>query len=317
MNIANCYNLVNGPLFSVEVIPPRNGQTLEDTILATIEPLLEFDLAYISVTHHAKNSLKSGTGPIARILQERYGIPVLAHLTCTDASVEDIENRLVEFRFLEIENILALRGDPPMDQGEFITHPNGHQYASSLIEQIVDMNNGNYLLRQGDIKRYHLPENATHKPGIPTSFSLGVACYPEGHSENPNKHDDLLWLKKKFDLGAEYGISQMFFDAQTFLAFEKEARQVGISHPLIPGIKPVTSYKELARLAKNNRFGISIPTDFLDEMEAHKDNREKMREIGIEYCVKQCNILIHASVPGIHFYSMNGKKNVSKVLQSL
>lgn len=301
MSIADLYKNADGPLFSIEVIPPRNGQTLEDTVLATLEPLVDFDIAYISVTHHAKNSLKSGTGPIARILKERYGIPVLAHLTCTDASIEDIENKLVEFRFLEIENVLALRGDPPMDRGGFVPHPGGHQYSSQLIEQMVKMNEGQYLRRSGQS----------------TNFDIAVACYPEGHSENPDAYDDLLRLKDKFDAGAQYAISQMFLDAQTFLEFERRAREIGIDAPIIPGIKPVTSYKGLVRLTANKRYGLTIPQDLFDRMEAHKDDKKAMREIGIEYCVEQCRTLIDAGVPGIHFYSMNGKRNVKRVLEEL
>lgn len=317
MSIADLYRNTEKTLFSIEVIPPRNGVTLEDTVLATLDPLVDFDLAFISVTHHAKNSLKAGTGTIAGILEARYGVPVLAHLTCTDSSVEDIENRLAELNFIKIHNVLALRGDPPTDQEKFEPHTNGHHFASQLVQQITAMNNGEYLLRPSDIRRFKLPDDATSRPGTQTEFSIAIACYPEGHSENPDAYDDLLRLKEKFDAGAAYAISQMFFDAQTFLDFERRAREIGIHQPLIPGIKPVTSYKVLVRLAENKRFGITIPQDLLDRMEAHQDDKKAMRKIGIEYCVEQCRTLIEAGVPGIHFYSMNGKRDVKSVLEEL
>ncbi len=316
MHIIDLYRRAQGSLFSVEVIPPRNGETLEDTILATLDPLVEFEFSFVSVTHHARNSLKSGTGPIARILEERYGIPALAHLTCTDATVEDIENRLVELSYLEIDNVLALRGDPPMDQGEFIPHPQGHQYASQLVAQIAAMNRGEYLLRPGDAHRYKIHTDAASRPGTPTTFSVAVACYPDGHAQNPDPDDDLRRFKEKVDAGADFAITQMFFGAKTYTDFVCRARETGIAVPIIAGIKPVTTYSGLIVL-ENPPFGVRVPEDLKREMGRWKDDKDTMRKIGIDYCVQQCKELIKAGAPGLHFYSMNGAKNAKGVLERI
>ncbi len=313
MHIIDLYREAQEPLFSIEVIPPRNGETIEDTIMTTLDALGELDLAFVSVTHHAKNSLKSGTGPIARILGERYGIPALAHLTCTDATIDDIENRLVELRYLGIDNVLALRGDPPMDQSDFIPPPQGHQYASQLVAQIAAMNRGEYLLRPGDARRYQLDEDAAFRPGTPTDFSVAVACYPDRHPENPDPYDDLLRFKEKVEAGADFAITQMFFGVQTYIDFVRRARGVGITVPIIAGVKPVTTYKGL-RLLEGARFGIHIPRELKQEMERWQDDKEATRKIGIDYCVQQCKELISAGVPGIHFYTMNKEKDVRDVM---
>lgn len=314
MHIIDLYRMAQEPLISVEVIPPRNGETLEDTVLATLDPLIDFGLAFVSVTHHTRNSLKSGTGPIARILEERYGIPALAHLTCTDATIEDIENKLVELRYLGIDNILALRGDPPMDRGEFIPNPHGYQYASQLVARISAMNRGEYLGRPQQSKHSLSAETTRSRRGRPTDFCIAVACYPEGHPKNSDIYGDLLRFKEKVGFGADFAITQMFFCREEYINFVRRAREVGIDIPIIAGVKPVTTYKGLCAL-EDSRFKVSVPDYFKEEMACWQDDKEATRRIGIDFCVQQCKELLDAGVPGIHFYSMNGTQNVKEILE--
>ncbi|MFK7953763.1 MAG: methylenetetrahydrofolate reductase [NAD(P)H] [Ekhidna sp.] len=307
MKVTEHINKADSTLFSLEIIPPKKGDSIRN-LFDQIDPLMEFKPPFIDVTYHReeyvykerenglleKKSIKKrpGTVGICAAIQNHYKIDAVPHIICGGFSKEETENALIDLNFLGIDNVLALRGDSIKSESQFVPEPDGNAYASDLVEQISGMNQGDYLDEELG--------NA-----IPTNFCIGVAGYPEKHFEAPNMNFDLEWLKKKVDLGAEYVVTQMFFDNQVYFKFVEDCKSIGINVPIIPGIKPIATHKHLTTLPKI--FKIDVPEALAQEVVKCKNN-EAVRELGIEWGIQQCRELVEAGVPLLHFYSM-GKSN--------
>jgi methylenetetrahydrofolate reductase (NADPH) len=304
------------PLFSVEVLPPLKGQNI-DSLFGTMDRLMEFEPAFVDVTYHreeyvyrdAGNGLlekrtvrkRPGTVGICAALKHRYTIDPVPHIICGGFSQEETENALIDLNFLGIDNVLVLRGDPIRSEGRFKPEPNGHSYASELLGQVVNMNGGKYLdpdLRNTDS----------------TNFCVGVAGYPEKHYEAPNLKTDLKYLKQKVDAGAEYVVTQMFFDNNAYLKFVDDCRAAGINVPIIPGLKPITSKRQLVSIPQN--FYVNMPEELVDSIEQAKD-KEEVEAIGVDWCIKQCKELMEHGAPVLHFYSMGRSKAVEQVARAI
>ncbi len=307
MKITEHIKKANKTLFSLEIIPPKKGESIKN-LYNQIDPLMEFKPPFIDVTYHReeyvykerenglleKKSIKKrpGTVGICSAIQNHYQIDAVPHIICGGFSKEETENALIDLNFLGIDNVLALRGDHIKSETEFKPEPDGNAYASSLVNQITNMNKGKYL-------------DEELQNTIPTNFCIGVAGYPEKHFEAPNINFDLKWLKKKVELGAEYIVTQMFFDNKAYFKFVEECRKINIKIPIIPGIKPLSTKKHITILPK--MFKIDIPHELEQEAVKCKNNQE-MEELGIEWGIQQCKELIDANVPVLHFYSMGKSK---------
>ncbi|MBC36032.1 MAG: methylenetetrahydrofolate reductase [NAD(P)H] [Bacteroidetes bacterium] len=298
-------------LFTFELLPPLKGNTIQ-TIYDAIDPLLEFEPSYINVTYHQSETVytekkgliekkivrkRPGTVAISTAIKNKYKITVVPHLICGGFTKEETEDALIELNFLGIHNILALRGDPPKGSRVFIPEENGHRYTNELIEQIMDLNKGSYLSE--DLKHNYA-----------TEFSVGVAGYPEKHIEAPNMDADLQNLKRKVDAGAEYIVTQLFFDNQRFFEFVDNCRKIGIDVPIIPGIKPLSTLNDIKMLPQT--FAIDLPHDLMKEASKCKTSKE-VRQIGIEWCTMQSKELKAAGVPGIHYYTLSQSDNIARI----
>lgn len=299
-------------LFSIEVLPPLKGRGMQD-IYQAIDPLLEFDPKFIDVTYHREEYVfkkrpdgllekravrkRPGTVGICAAIMNKYGIDAVPHIICGGFSREETENALIDLSFLGIDNVLVLRGDSIKSEGRFIPEPDGHAYAIDLLEQVVRMNNGQYLDEE--------------LQGVaPTGFCIGVAGYPEKHFEAPNLRTDLKYLKAKVDAGADFIVTQMFYDNRKYFEFVDACRSAGIEVPIIPGIKILTGKNQLNVLP--SVFHIDIPHDLEDAIAACK-SQEQVREAGIEWATTQCKELKAAGVPCIHFYTMGNSEPCRRV----
>jgi methylenetetrahydrofolate reductase (NADPH) len=303
----------NGTLVSFEILPPMKGKSIQ-SIYDTLDPLMEFKPPFINVTYHRaeyiykRNSQgtfekvvvrkRPGTVGICAAIVNRYKVDAVPHIVCGGFTIEDTEDALIDLAFLGINNILIIRGDPHKSDATFVPEPGGHIYAIDLLRQAVNMNKGIFL-----------EEDLTEVS--PTNFCMGVAGYPEKHYEAPNMKSDLMHLKEKVDAGAEYVITQMFFDNKKFFEFEKQCREMGITVPIIPGIKPITSRKQINTLPR--LFHVDIPDEFATEIEKTKTEAEA-KALGIEWCVQQCKELVKAHVPLLHFYTMSNPGPVKEVV---
>jgi methylenetetrahydrofolate reductase (NADPH) len=301
-------------LFSFELLPPLKGKDIRD-VFNNIEPLIEFDPQYINITVHREEvdykTLESGliepkvirkrpgTIAMAGAIKNKYGIDVVPHIVCGGFSKSETEYALIDLNFLDIHNLLVLRGDPLKSQKYFEQTVGGHAHAIDLIQQINDLNNGKYL---DDIK------NST-----PLSFSYGVAGYPEKHMEAPNMESDIYWLKQKVDAGASYVVTQMFFDNQRYYEFVQMAREAGINVPIIPGITPIRSKRQINVLPQV--FHISLPEELARELRKCKDNTEAY-ELGVEWATAQSKDLIKNNVPIIHYYTMGNSDNIKRICKA-
>ncbi|KUG09979.1 methylenetetrahydrofolate reductase [NAD(P)H] [Solirubrum puertoriconensis] len=303
-------------LFSFEVLPPRKGENIQ-TLFSNIEPLLEFKPPFIDVTYHREEYVyrqraagllekittrkRPGTVGICAAIKNRFDVDTVPHLICGGFSREETENALIDLHFLGIDNVLALRGDPIKSEPGFVAHPDGHAYACDLIGQVSAMNNGRYLdEEQSDTA-------ATH-------FCIGTAGYPEKHFEAPNLSTDLRYLKQKIDCGAEYIVTQMFFDNQKYFDFVEKCRQAGITVPIIPGLKPLTSKKQLTILPRT--FYLNLPEELAEAVAQCRDDAAA-REVGIDWCIQQSRELMAAGVPCLHYYSMGRAEAVRRVAAEL
>lgn len=302
--------------FSFEILPPLKGQNIQG-IFDSIEPLMEFDPPFIDVTYHreeyeykeAGNGLwekrtvrkRPGTVGICSAIQNRFKLDAIPHILCGGFTKEDTENFLIDLDFLGIDNVVALRGDAVKNETYFKPEPKGNKYASDLVTQISELNQGIYLDPE--------LENTSK-----TDFCVGVAGYPEKHMEAPNFDTDLKYLKQKIDNGAEYIVTQMFFDNSKFFAFVDKCRSIGIDVPIIPGLKPLATLSQLNLLPQ--RFKVDLPDDLVTEVLKAKDNAA-IREIGIEWCAQQSRELIEAGTPIVHYYSMGKSDNIRRTLCSL
>lgn len=303
-------------LFSIEILPPLKGENIK-TLYDNLDPLMEFKPPFIDVTYHREeyvykkkeNGLlekrstrkRPGTVGICAALQAHYQVDTVPHIICGGFSKEETENALIDLHFLGIDNVLALQGDAIKSEGRFAPDPDGHRYASELLGQIVAMNQGKFL--DEDL------ENAS-----PTNFCVGVAGYPEKHFAAPNLKVDLKYLKLKVDMGAEYIVTQMFFDNSKYFEFVRQCREAGISVPIIPGIKPITTKSQASVLP--TVFHIDIPEELSDEVERCKDNAA-VKQVGVEWAVRQSKELIKFGVPTLHFYSMGKSDPIYRIAKEL
>ncbi len=304
-------------LFSFEVLPPLKGKSIE-SLYQGIDPLMEFNPAFIDVTYHREEFIerprkdggydkistkkRPGTVAICAAIMNKYKIEAVPHLICGGFSKDETENALIDLAFLGIENVLALRGDNLKNERNFVPEKNGNSNSLDLIRQIADMNNGVYQDQE--------LQNVTE-----TNFCIGAAGYPEKHSDAANMVSDLKFLKRKVDAGAAFITTQMFFDNQKYIDYVAMCRAAGIMVPIIPGIKPITTKGQLRALPK--LFNMDIPEPLASELEKAKDDTAA-RQIGIEWCIQQCKELKSLEVPALHFYTMSfssaTKEFVSQIL---
>ena len=304
-------------LFSFELLPPLKGHNIEG-IYKAIAPLLEFNPSFVNITYHQeeviykkhksglleKKTVRKRPGTVAISAAIKYKYPMLdvvPHLICGGFSKEDTEYALIDFHFLGINNILALRGDPPKTIHVFVPEKDGHAYASDLVRQIINMNNGHYLDEE--------MENTTA-----TDFCVGVAGYPEKHIESPNLTSDLKFLKMKVDAGAEYIVTQMFFDNRKYFDFVKSCREAGIMVPIIPGLKPITTLRDISVLPKV--FYIDIPEELVREVQKCNTN-EAAFQVGIEWSIQQSKELIEFGVPVLHYFTIGISENIRQIAKAV
>lgn len=303
MKVIDHLERASGTLFSVEILPPLKGKSIQ-SIWDILDPIMEFNPAFVDVTYHREeyvykkrdNGLlekfsirkRPGTVGICSAIINKYNVDTVPHIICGGFSKEETENALIDLSFLGIDNVLLLRGDAIKSENQFDPDPNGHAYAIDLVKQVVNLNKGIYL-------HTDLPEVA------PSDFCIGVAGYPEKHFEAPNMKSDLKFLQAKIDSGAQYIVTQMFFDNRKYFDFVKQCRESGIRVPIIPGLKPITTAKQAVTLPKT--FHIDLPEDLLDEIEKC-DSDKAVREVGIEWCAEQSRQLVKFGVPCLHYYTM-------------
>ena len=315
MKVIDHINNTTETLFSFEILPPLKGMSIQ-SIFNGIDPLMEFKPKFINVTYHReefvyrekenglleKTSIRKrpGTVGICAAIMNKYEVDAVPHLICGGFSKEETENALIDLQFLGIDNVLALRGDSIKTESVFKPHPNGHKHAVELVEQIVDMNRGVYSLEDIELE--------------PTDFCIGVAGYPEKHFEAMNLNTDLHYLKQKVDSGAEYIVTQMFFDNSKFFAFVDACRKAEIMVPIIPGIKPIKTLNHVSFLPRF--FHIDYPEDLANALMKCTTNKE-VEKVGIEWGIQQTKELKDAGVPCIHFYTMSNSSSTYSIAKEL
>jgi len=298
-------------LFSFEIIPPKKGHSIQQ-LYNNIDPLMEFKPPFIDVTTSREEyiyierdglldrkvtRMRPGTVGICASLRYKYDVDTIPHILCGGFSKEETEYVLVDCQYLGIDNLMALRGDAMKHQRFFEPSKGGHQYAVDLVKQIGNLNKGNYL------------HDIMETP-VKADFCIGVAGYPEKHMEAPSLASDLKRLKEKVDAGANYVVTQMFFDNKKFFDFVKAAREIGITIPIIPGIKPLAVAKHLQVLP--HVFSLDLPQDLIDNVYKCNDTKS-VRQVGVEWATKQTKELLEAKVPVIHFYSMGKSDNIKAI----
>ncbi|MEE1884785.1 methylenetetrahydrofolate reductase [NAD(P)H] [Pedobacter flavus] len=315
MKITDHIKRANQTLFSFELLPPIKGKSIDD-IYRAIDPLMEFNPPFIDVTYHREDFIykqhdngllekvsyrkRPGTVAICAAIMNKYKVDAVPHLICGGFTKEETENALIDLKFLGIDNVLVLRGDARQADNTFIPTPGGHQYASELLEQVMNMNNGKYL---------HEDHQA-----FCTDFCVGVAGYPEKHFESPNLKTDFKYLKKKVELGAEFIVTQMFYDIEKYKNFVALCRENDIHVPIIPGLKPITNSKQLISLPKI--FHIDIP-ELLSEAISACKNEQQVKEAGIEWMIEQCKELIKIGAPVLHFYTMSNPESTKRIADAI
>jgi methylenetetrahydrofolate reductase (NADPH) len=303
-------------LFSIEILPPLKGKSI-DSIFNLIDPLMEFNPPFIDVTYHREEYLykkrpggflekvsirkRPGTVGICAALINRYKTDAVPHIICGGFTREETENALIDLNFLGIDNVLLLRGDAIKTETSFVPEKDGHDYAIDLVKQVVNLNKGKYI----DDELIDVQ---------PTNFCIGVAGYPEKHFEAPNMKSDLKYLKQKIDAGAEYIVTQMFFDNQKYFEFVNNCHEAGITIPIIPGLKPLTTKKQASILPKT--FKIDIPDELLIEIDKCSTD-EEVKQTGIEWCIEQSKSLIKFGAPCLHYYTMGNSAVTKKIASSV
>lgn len=291
---------------SAEIIPPRNGMDTE-VILRQISKLREVPVDFISVTKGAGGSLRGGTLPIAQMIKNNFDICSLAHFTCRDYTIEEIENNLMDHHYFGVSNILALRGDPPDGIADhFKPSPNRHTYAWQLVKQIKKLNDGDYIIRDGFDKK----GVGEHRRGTPTRFCIGVAAHPE---QEPFK-DAVEFLGIKAKQGAQFAITQMIFQSEPYIRFIEACAAEGTTLPVIPGLRIITQAPTAHRMIK--KFGVKIPNSLIEKLE-NATSKEDARKIGLEFSYKLSIELLRAGAPGIHAFVMNDENTSAELLVSL
>ena len=301
-------------LFSLEILPPQKGKKIND-LFAVLDPLMEFKPAFVDVTYHPEEMIykrrpdglieeaplrpRPGTVGICAAISYKYNVETVPHLVCVGFSKEETEDALFSLCYQGIENVMVLKGDEKNHLK--IGKTNQHKYASELVDQVANMNKGKFL-----------HEETLNE--METDFCIGVAGYPEKHFEAPNMNTDLKWLKNKVDLGADYIITQMFFDNKKYFDFVDKCRKIGINVPIIPGLKPIDAKYQLKSIP--SRFFLEIPDELTKEVEKCKTISD-VKQVGEEWCIMQSKELKAAGVPALHYYTMSksdGMVNIAKAV---
>ena len=312
MRVIDYINASEKTAFSFEVLPPVKG-TGTTKLFDSIDRLMQFDPKYINITtHHSENIYvdmgngmfkrsrirrRPGTVAVATAIHHRYGVSVVPHILCNGFTLEETEYVLIDLQLSGITDVLVLRGDKVKEDANFTPAQGGHKHAIELQRQINRFNEG-----------YFVDGTQMKERGV--RFSYGVACYPEKHEEAPNMDLDIAWLKQKVDEGAEYAVTQMFFDNRKYFEFVRKAREAGIDVPIIPGIKPIHRLSQMNILPKT--FRVDLPDELVAELLKCKDD-EAATTVGREWCIAQCRELMANGVPSIHFYTMNAVDSVCKI----
>jgi methylenetetrahydrofolate reductase (NADPH) len=317
MKVTEYFANANGQtLISFEVLPPLKGGGMS-AIFDTLDPLMEFKPPFIDVTYHREDFIykkmpsgyyekiairkRPGTVGICAAIMHRYGVDAVPHLICGGFTKEETENALIDLNFLNIKNVLAIRGDARSFDGRFIPEPDGNEFALDLVKQIVDMNRGKYL-----------DDNIEN--GEKTDFCIGVAGYPEKHFESPNFKIDLEYTKAKVEAGAGYVVTQMFFDNKYYFRFVEECRKEGITVPIVPGLKPLTKVYQLNSIPR--LFHIDLPDDLVSEMQKATSTQART-QVGIEWCIMQSKELKEKGAPCLHYYTMGDADTIRRVVEAI
>jgi len=316
MKVIDHINAATGTLISFEILPPLKGKGIQ-SLYQHLDPLMEFKPAFINVTYHRSEHVfkknadgsfakvvvrkRPGTESICASIMNKYNVDTVPHLICGGFSINETEDALINLHYLGIDNVLVLRGDAAKNETTFEPEAGGHKYASDLLKQVMNLNAGIYL--EEDLKN-------TSK----TKFCVGVAGYPEKHFEAPNMEADLKYLKQKVDLGADYIVTQMFFDNEKYYAFVKACRAAGITVPIIPGLKPIYSKKQLTVLPKT--FHIDLPADLSNEVLKCKTD-EDVEKVGAEWLLNQSKELKKFGVPVLHYYTLGRPNLIAGVVKEL
>jgi methylenetetrahydrofolate reductase (NADPH) len=316
MRVTDHINESKDTLISFEILPPLKGKGIQ-SLYQHLDPLMEYKPSYINVTYHRSEHVfkknadgsfqkvvvrkRPGTESICAAIMNKYSVDTVPHLICGGFDVNETEDALINLHYLGIDNVLVLRGDAAKNENAFLPEPGGHKYASDLLKQVVDLNSGIYL--EEDLKN-------TSK----TRFCIGVAGYPEKHFEAPNMESDLRYLKMKIDMGADYVVTQMFFDNEKFFAYVKACREAGINVPIIPGLKPIYSVNQLTTLPKI--FHIDVPAELSNEIVKCK-TPEAVEQVGTEWLLKQSRELKQFGVPILHYYTLGRPLVVCNVMKQL
>ena len=316
MKITEHLKTAKETLFSIEILPPLKGKSIQ-SIFDGIDPLMEFKPAFVDVTYHREEYIykkrdggylekvsirkRPGTVGICAAIMNKYNVEAVPHIICGGFTREETENALIDLQFLGIDNVLALRGDSIKTESHFVPEPGGHHYAIDLVKQIREMNNGLYL-------------DDEMKDASPTNFCMGIAGYPEKHFEAPNLYSDMKWLKAKVDAGADYIVTQMFFDNKKYFEFVDLCRKNEIHVPIIPGLKILSTRSQMVSLPKI--FHIDLPQDLYIELEKCKDDKA-IKEVGIKWCTEQSKELKKANVPCLHYYTMGASESTKRVAKEV
>ncbi len=316
MKVTDYFEKSKDTLCSFEILPPLKGGKMQD-IFDTLDPLMEFKPPFVDVTYHReefvymkrdsgyyeKSSIRKrpGTVGICAAIMHRYGVDAVPHLICGGFSKEETENALIDLNFLNIQNVLALRGDARHFEDKFVPEPDGHKFASDLVEQVSQMNQGKYL-------------DASIENGSSTDFCIGIAGYPEKHFESPNIDHDMSFTKLKIEKGASYIVTQMFFDNKYFFKYVDACRAAGITVPIVPGLKPLTKRYQLNSIPR--RFYIDLPDELVHEVEKAK-GKDALNAVGTEWCIQQSKELKAAGVPCLHYYTMGDTPTIKKIAEAV
>jgi methylenetetrahydrofolate reductase (NADPH) len=316
MKVIEHINQATKPLISFEILPPLKGKGIQ-SLYNHLDPLMEFNPAFINVTYHRSEHVfkkntdgtfekvvvrkRPGTESICASIMNKYNVDTVPHLICGGFGINETEDALINLNYLGIDNVLVLRGDAAKNEAGFEAEPNGHKYALDLLKQVTNLNAGIYL--EEELK------NTTK-----TKFCIGVAGYPEKHFEAPNMDSDLNYLKQKVDAGADYIVTQMFFDNSKYFAFVDACRKIGITVPIIPGLKPIYTIKQLTLLPKV--FHIDLPTALSNEITKCKTD-EEVEEVGAEWLLMQSKELYKAGVPVLHYYTLGRPNLICDVVKKI
>lgn len=315
MKVTEHLSKADKTLLSFEILPPLKGKSIQN-IYEVLDPLMEFKPSFINVTYHRSEYIykkraddsfekifirkRPGTVGICAAIQFKYKVDAVAHIICGGFTKEETEDALIDLSYLSIDNVLLLRGDASKSERDFTAENGGHAHATELVKQVVNMNKGIYL-EEDSIQGYR------------TDFNIGVAGYPEKHFESPNIKTDLKYMKAKVDAGAEYIVTQMFFDNKKYFDFVQRCREEGIHVPIIPGIKPITALSQIHSIPRT--FHVDIPDTLSDEIEKCS-SAEAVKQAGVEWCIAQSKELIKGGAPCIHYYTMGNVDAMRKIVHS-